>query len=106
MDEFLRYLSNLHIIESGIFSPCEMDEIILLIYKSINGAVREQCDTIEVTANCITRSRMGRKIRDFETPVDFRPAFQKIISRDRTVQAHLRVVEDTEEKTTYKLTKV
>ena len=103
MNEFLQHLRDMDIVKSGVFSISELDEAILSVYNNIQWAARDQCDTIEVTANRITRSRGGQKIRDKKTPVDFRPAFQKIISRDQVVRAHLRIVEDTAEKTTYKL---
>ena len=100
-DELRSYL-NKNPVERGIFSPDELNEVILTVYNMISWSVRDQCDIIEVQDREVLWYKAEELFDQMPTPLNFKPAFEMIRKRDQVIKAHLKMVTD-DDKTLYKL---
>jgi len=100
-NELRNYLSK-NPVERNIFSYSELDEVILMVYNIIDWSIRDQCDTIEVYDERVVWNKFRKAIDEMPTPRNFGSAFERIRKRDEIIQSHLKVIEETGDKTVYK----
>lgn len=98
----LQSLLNKNPVERGIFSPSELDEVILTVYNMINWAIRDQCDVIEVRDKEVVWYKAKDLFDQMPTPFDFKPTFEMIRKRDQVIQPYLKPVIEDDDKTVYK----
>ncbi len=98
-EELQEYLKN----DQLPFSNNELTEVILMIYNLIDWTIRDRCPIIEVSEQTVVRrsSKDNSIFKEFLTPVDFRPVFELVIERDAIIKRHLRLLDQTEIKSTY-----
>lgn len=80
-----------------VFTPGEMNHIILFVYGMLAAAAREGCDAIAFTEHNVTWSRGGLPVMERHQPVhqtmSFRAAMCQIVARDPVVRSALRPVQ-------------
>ena len=101
-NELRNYLSK-NLVERGVFSYSELDEVILTVYNIIDWSIRDQCDIIEVYDERVVWRRFKKVIDQLPTSRNFKPAFEKIRRRDKIIQSHLKLIEEADDKTVYKI---
>ncbi|HEX2916535.1 MAG TPA: hypothetical protein VH186_37595 [Chloroflexia bacterium] len=88
--------------------PQDFNEVIGFVYIYIQGAVRDNCDTLTLTSTDFICSKEGQVVDSFyigniNPDISFRDALKLIVERDEVIRQHLELVEDSQEKITYRL---
>jgi hypothetical protein len=87
-------------LQRGVFSPSEMNEIILMIYNKILRAIREGSDTFTLTPTHFIWSKKDHiigehSIIDLKPTMSFQHALELIMARDKIMQEHFHLVSKT-----------
>jgi hypothetical protein len=92
-----------------VFSPSELNEIILIVYKIITWAIRARCDMLTLTPTHFIWSRGGQPVGQFQIDtvkpsMSYLDALEQIIERDAVVQRYLHLASTMPQEVNYHIT--
>jgi hypothetical protein len=88
------------------FSREEINEFVIVAYDVIEWAIRDQCDVIEILPESVLWRKAGDEgnaVGTFSTPTSLKPYYEMIVNRDRVLQKHLRLEEETDTTAKYRI---
>lgn len=81
-----------------------MTEVIIWSYTILGAAVAQNCDFIALYIDKVELYQHGKLINTQNTPIDYRPSFNKILQYDQVVRNQIITQEDTPHRTIFRFT--